>query len=77
VRLDGLSNAMPMITYLGFPTFDTNRKLALYVPSSHNFRGIDGVILRMDREQKRAYLFPLQVTAAERHGDSEQSFFND
>ena len=65
---------MPMITYLGFPTFDTNKKLALYVPSSYNFHG---VILRMDREQKRAYLFPLQVTVAKRHGDSEQSFFND
>jgi len=31
----------------------------------------------MDSEQKRAYLFPLQVTVAKRHGDSEQSFFND
>ena len=74
LKVDGLSNAMPMITYLGFPTFDTNKKLALYVPSSYNFHG---VILRMDREQKRAYLFPLQVTIAKRHGDSEQSFFND
>ena len=24
----------------------------------------------------RAYIFPLQVTIAKRHGDSEQSFFN-
>jgi hypothetical protein len=77
LKVDGLSNAMPMITYRGFPTFDTNRSLALYVPCSYNFRGIDGIILRMDREKRRAYLFPLQVTVAKRHGDSEQSFFND
>jgi hypothetical protein len=30
----------------------------------------------MDREKMRAYLFPLQVTIAKRHRDSEQSFFN-
>jgi hypothetical protein len=72
---------MDLITFDGFPKFDTTRERALYVPTGFNYRIIDGIILWLDlsnreSEKKKALLFPLQVTIAKSHSDSEEKFFN-
>jgi hypothetical protein len=52
--------------------------VTLYVPCSFNYRAIDGIILRLEEggEKDKALLFPLQITIAKSHTNSEESFFN-
>jgi hypothetical protein len=77
-----ISQPMDLITYHGFPVFDTLKERALYVPSDFNYGAIDGMILWLDcskqksGRKKEALLFPLQVTIAKTHRNSEVSFFN-
>jgi hypothetical protein len=77
-----ISQPMKMIPFEDYPVFDTSNKLALYVPCNFNYYAIDGIILRLDRssvkngETKRAILFPLQITIAKSHKNSEEHFFN-
>ena len=58
----------------------TSNELALYVPCNFNYSALDGIILRLDRsrngEREKAVLFPLQITIAKSHKNSEEPFFN-
>jgi hypothetical protein len=65
-----------------FPIFKKERNLALYCPIMFNYRGIDGIIVRFDysggkTDKSKCFMFPLQVTLAKPHSDSEQKFFNE
>jgi hypothetical protein len=66
----------PIITFEGFPDFKDTEDPILYVPSSYFYPAIDGVILQLDHSKREAYMFPIQVTIAKSHKDSEKGFFN-
>ena len=62
-----------------FPRFNTNAtNPMLHCPVDFNYRGIDGIIVRFDNSggKKTCFMFPLQITAAKTHSDSEQVFFS-
>jgi hypothetical protein len=65
-----------------FPDFLTNKtdRPVLYCPRQFNFRGIDGIIIRIEPEGKspkrKLSMFPLQITLApDTHSDSHKLFF--
>jgi hypothetical protein len=47
----------------------------LYVPTTFNFRAVDGAILLLDLAGKTAHLFLLQITLSMRHKDSDEVFY--
>jgi len=49
--------------------------LRLYIPTVFNFPDIDGAIVRLDRVEKKAYVYLIQVMIAENHKDSEENFY--
>jgi hypothetical protein len=62
-----------------YPRFNTNAtNPTLYCPLDFNDRGIDGIIVRFDNSdgKKTCFMFPLQITVAKAHSDSEQVFFS-
>jgi hypothetical protein len=67
-----------MIPFERIPTFDTSKDVVLYVPCSFNHHAIDGIILRLEKGEKKdkALLFPLKITIAKSHENSKESFFN-
>jgi hypothetical protein len=73
-----ISQLMRMIPFEGFLIFDTSNELVLYVPCNFNYHAIDGIILRLflSGETKKAILFPLQITIAKSHKNSEERCFN-
>jgi hypothetical protein len=73
---EGIPGPMLTITFQGFPTFQMERSLALYVPLNFNYRDIDGLILQLNFTTKQAYMFPIQVTIAKSHKDSKRSVFS-
>jgi hypothetical protein len=59
-----------------FPKFDkTEGAPVLYCPINFNYRGIDGIIIRFT--EKKCFMFPLQITVAKSHSDSEEVFFRE
>jgi len=54
----------------------SDKTLGLYIPNAYNYRAVDGVILHLDHKNKRAELFPIQITLSMHHKDSEQDFFS-
>ena len=59
------------------PDYTLTESLAIYCPTRDNFPAIDAIIVRLDstENRKRAWLFPLQVTVAEDHVNTEPMFF--
>ena len=55
----------------------------LYLPQAFNFKAIDGVIVVKEPEpkeglsEKKLLVLPLQITVAERHSDSHETFFSE
>ena len=47
----------------------------LYLPKAFNYPAIDAAILLLDRTRKKVWLFPIQVTLAQKHKDSETLFY--
>jgi hypothetical protein len=47
----------------------------LYIPSTYNFKAVDGVILLLDRYHMTAHMFPIQITLSLRERDSDEVFF--
>jgi hypothetical protein len=63
-----------------FPRFDTNAtNSVLHCPLDFNYRGIDGIIVRFvsTDEKKTCFLFPIQITVAKTHSNSEEAFFSE
>lgn len=54
---------------------DNNRADRLYVPNAFNYSNIDGAIVRLDFDAKKARVYLIQVTIAKSHKDSEQDFY--
>ncbi|KAF8537366.1 hypothetical protein BDD12DRAFT_847117 [Trichophaea hybrida] len=77
----GICSPMETVMFAGnYPRYNMQRKLALYCPLKFNLQAIDGIIVRLERPKGRAkgkcFMFPLQITVARSHSDSESAFFN-
>jgi len=59
------------------PTRDSGFRL--YIPSSHQFRGVDAILVSLDLgvSPPTARVVGVQITISKSHSDSEASFFND
>ena len=62
----------PIITFEGFPDFKDTEDPILYVTSGYCYPAVDGVILQLEHSKREAYMFPIQVTIAKSHKDSEK-----
>jgi hypothetical protein len=51
---EGIPGPMPTITFQGFPAFQMERSLALYVPLNFNYRDVDGLVLQLNFATKQA-----------------------
>ena len=74
----GISGGMFPQTFPGkYPDYNRTKELVIYCPTNFNFPAIDALIVRLDltESKKKAWLFPVQVTIAKRHSDSELEFF--
>ena len=85
-----LRKPITTVMFLGdYSIYNLRSDLTLYCPLSFNLRGIDGIILRLEppvnptkhkmqvEEPKQKYfIFPIQITIAQSHSDSESAFFN-
>ena len=61
-----------------YPIFDKDiSEAVLYCPLKFNYGGIDGIIVRFDHSEGKCFMFPLQVTVAKSHSDSEEVFFSE
>ena len=45
--------------------------LRLYPPKTFNYPDVDAAILQFDKKKNTAHLYPIQVTLATKHKDSE------
>jgi hypothetical protein len=78
LNIEGTRKAMRTFLFPDeFPKFDKNVGLALYCPLRFNFRGIDGIVVKFDKDDKTCKMFPLQVTVAKTHSKSEEVFLNE
>src|SRR5437667_11106762 len=69
-----------------FPSFrtDITGQPILYCPQKFNYRGIDGIIVRIGhkpmtkRNRQKLFMYPLQITLApDMHSDSHKTFLSD
>jgi hypothetical protein len=74
-----ISGPMKAIMFPGKVTrFDENQSgPVLYWPLQFNYPAVDAIIVRFDNSNKRkkCFIYPLQITVAKSHSDSEESFF--
>jgi hypothetical protein len=70
-----ISKKMDTVMFSGdIPRFNrTEGDLVLYYPMGFNYPGIGGIIIRFTGE--KCFLYPLQITVAKSHSDSESVFF--
>lgn len=69
---------MPSASFDDKPAFDnflsTERERCLYIPTAYNFKTVDGAILLLDRQSKKATIFAIQFTLSDRHKQSDVEF---
>src|SRR5271170_1938545 len=73
-----ISRRMETVMFSGrFPLFSnrTEGDPVLYCPLDFNFRAIDGIIVRF--AGRKCFMFPIQITVAKRHSNSEEGFFSE
>jgi hypothetical protein len=70
-----ISKKMDTVMFSGnIPEFNrTEGDPVLYCPIDFNYRAIDGIIVRFTG--RKCFMFPLQITVAKSHSDSEEVFF--
>lgn len=61
------------------PAFDqllstNNHTIRLYIPTAYNFMTVDGIILLVDHNSKKATIFPIQFTLSQNHNQSDKEF---
>jgi hypothetical protein len=75
----GLATQMPVATFQTEPDWSpflcSAQHCHLYVPIAYNFKAVDGVILLLDRQNKKAHMFLIQVTLGRRHSKSADDFY--
>jgi hypothetical protein len=54
---------------------DASQSICLYIPVKFNNPDIDAAILRVNRKNKKSYLYLIQVTISKGHMDSERNFY--
>jgi hypothetical protein len=72
-----VSKKMDTVMFSGVaPNFNTTKSdPVLYCPIDFDYRGIDGIIVRF--AEGKCFMFPLQITVAKSHSDSEEVFFRE
>jgi hypothetical protein len=77
--VDGDLTSMATATFDDVPDWtdllNSTHTCRLFLPTAYNYRAIDGAILFVDRNAKRAHLYPLQVTLSMRDRDSDEDFY--
>ena len=53
----------------------TDETTRLYIPTTYNYRAVDGVILFLDHRFKQAHMYPIQITISMRHKKSDKDFY--
>lgn len=77
--VDGKLEAMLMSYFWEIPDWGildkkgSNRQL--FVPTRFNYEAIDGIVAYLNKARKSLSLFPIQITIAKDHSDSEEKFF--
>ena len=56
---------------------DGRKTCQLYLPTIFNFPNIDALIVRVHKKRKEAYFYPIQITIAKVHKDSEAAFYRE
>ena len=78
--VDSNLNQMDRVMFQDKPSWKnrllTKEKCCLYVPAAYNFDHVDGVILRLDDRDKKAHLYPIQITLSLRHKASDSDFYS-
>ena|SRR5258708_3351906 len=63
-----------------FPDFskliNSTDSTRLYLPTKFNFSDIDAALVRLDRKMGEGFVYPIQVTIAGSHKDSEAHFYS-
>jgi len=74
-----LKHELKRYTFQGIPPVDlliaSKSTCCLYVPLEFNFADIDAAVIWVDRDKLKAHVYPIQVTIAKAHTDSETSFY--
>ncbi len=75
-----LGHRMEKEYFDGFPDFsklfNSTDATRLYLPTKFNFSDIDAAIVRLDRKTRQGFVYPIQVTIARSHKDSEAHFYS-
>lgn len=58
------------------PEYDCSANWVLYLPLAYNHPAVDALLVHLDQKTMQAHLYPIQVTVAGRHKDSETVFFS-
>jgi hypothetical protein len=78
MAIDPKIGRMSTARFLGQPDFSeifsTGHTTCLYVPIPYNFMTVDGVILLLDRDSKKATIFSIQFTLSQNHKQSDKQF---
>ena len=74
-----LDHELKRYTFQDIPPVDlliaSKSTCCLYVPLEFNFADIDAAVIWVDRVKLKAHVYPIQVTIAKTHQDSETSFY--
>lgn len=79
--VDGKLEAMLMYYFWDVPDWGVLMKATgratrqLFVPTRFNYEAIDGIIAHLNKGRKSLALYPIQITIAKDHSDSEEKFF--
>ncbi|KAK2784834.1 hypothetical protein FQN53_008227 [Emmonsiellopsis sp. PD_33] len=75
----GLRGPMKQIIFKSPPAYNLGSSLSLYIPRDYNHPAIDALILHYQNTadgERVAHLYPIQITIANRHKNSEDGFFS-
>ncbi|KAK2799175.1 hypothetical protein FQN50_008564 [Emmonsiellopsis sp. PD_5] len=75
----GLRGPMKQIVFRACPTYNLESSLSLYIPRDYNHPAIDALVLHYQKtgdDEPVAHLYPIQITIANRHKDSEEELFS-
>jgi len=74
-----LGQSLKRYTFQGTPSVETliadKQPHCLYVPSHFNFPNIDAAAIWLDHKEQKAHVYPIQVSVARTHQDSERCFY--
>lgn len=69
-------NSLPATIFDGIRAIPPGSCEIFFVPDAPNFKDIDALYLRVDKELKTVLVVPIQITVAKAHKDSEAAFYS-